>query len=187
MTSFRRPELEDLRDVVSFWRAAGPARWFRNDAAFDAQVRRRLGTPHEWAATGALDNYAGDATGALALLILLDQAPRNMFRGTPEAFATDAHARLIARMAIAAGLDKRVPRIMRGFFYLPFMHSEDLADQELCVRLYREAGDAGGLRWADLHRDIIARFGRFPHRNPILGRAAKPEEERFLEEGGFGG
>jgi uncharacterized protein (DUF924 family) len=175
----------DPRPVVGFWKAAGPGRWFRNDASFDALVRRRLGRLYARAAQGALDHWAGTPEGALALILLLDQAPRNMFRGTSRAFATDAKAREVARFALSRGDDRRVPKLLRSFFYLPFMHSEYLADQDLCVDLYRKAGDESGLHWADLHREIIRRFGRFPHRNPILGRDSKPEEDRYLAEGGF--
>ena len=110
-----------------------------------------------------------------------------MFRGTPRAFATDAKAREVARFALSHGDDRRVPKALRSFFYLPFEHSEDPSDQDLCVELHREAGDMDGLHWADLHRDIIRRFGRFPHRNPILGRDSTAEEERYLAEGGFAG
>ena len=125
--------------------------------------------------------------GALALLILLDQFPRNMFRGAARAFATDPLARAIAAGALLKGFDAQVPPEMRGFFYLPFMHSEDLADQERCVALYQAAGDADGLKWAQEHADIIRRFGRFPHRNAVLGRASTPEEQAFLDSGGFAG
>jgi uncharacterized protein (DUF924 family) len=178
--------LPGARDVVAFWRAAGPSRWFRADPTFDRMVVRRLGAAHEAAARGALDWLTGP-TGALGLVILLDQAPRNMFRGMARAFATDAAAREVTRAVLDAGWDARVPRAMRGFFYLPLEHSEDAADQELCCRLCAAMGDPEGLRWAELHRDIIARFGRFPHRNRALGRDTTPEEARYLEEGGFKG
>jgi uncharacterized protein (DUF924 family) len=123
----------------------------------------------------------------MALLILLDQAPRNMFRGTPRAFETDALARDVAWEGLRRGFDRRVIAPLRPLFYLPFMHSEDLEDQEFCVALYSERGTADGLAWAEVHRDIIERFGRFPHRNPILGRDMTDEEARFLAEGGFHG
>ena len=186
-THVRDPDRFDPRSVVSFWRAAGPGRWFGKSATFDAEVGRRLGTLHFWAAAGMLDHLAHTAEGALALLILLDQVPRNMFRGTARAFATDAHARDIARYAISRGLDQRVARKMRTFFYLPFMHSEDENDQELCLALYENMNDAYGAKWAQLHLDIIRQFGRFPHRNEALGRAASHAELQFLKEGGFSG
>jgi uncharacterized protein (DUF924 family) len=179
--------LNDPAAVVSFWRAAGPTRWFKADPAFDRQVRLRLLPAHEAAAAGTLDIWQRTATGALALCILLDQAPRNMFRGTPRAFATDAKARAVAHAAIANGMHRRIAPPMRAFFFLPFEHSESLEDQHRCVALFAEAGDADGLRWAEMHRDIIASFGRFPHRNRILDRETQPEEQRFLDEGGFVG
>jgi uncharacterized protein (DUF924 family) len=173
-------------DVVAFWRAAGPKKWFEKDAAFDDDIRRRFLALHEAAATGKLTAWEGSAEGALALLILLDQFPRNMFRGQACAFATDALARAIASRAILNGFDGAFPD-MRGFFYLPFEHSEDLADQERGLTLYKAAGDADGLKWAGVHANIIRRFGRFPHRNAVLGRVSTPEEEKFLDDGGFSG
>jgi uncharacterized protein (DUF924 family) len=173
-------------DVVAFWREAGPARWFRKDAAFDAEFRTRFMAAHEAARRGELDTWANDAQGALALLILLDQFPRNAFRGTPRMFESDARAREVARQAVQAGLDAQVEPDLRNFFYLPFMHSEQLADQDVGVALAAKLGGEA-LRYAKLHRDIIERFGRFPHRNPVLGRSTTPEEQRFLDGGGFGG
>jgi uncharacterized protein (DUF924 family) len=172
--------------VVDFWRAAGPQRWFRKDAAFDAQFRARFLAWHERAAAGELDDWSATAQGALALLILLDQFPRNAFRGSARMYATDAQARRIARLAIDRGLDEEVPTELRNFMYLPLMHSEDAADQELCVaRTAALGGEAQ--RYALHHRDIIRRFGRFPHRNEVLGRASSDEEQRFIAEGGFAG
>ncbi|NWG24843.1 MAG: DUF924 family protein [Pseudorhodoplanes sp.] len=179
--------LSTPQEIVAFWREAGPDKWFERDDGFDAAIRERFLETHEAAASGALAAWEGNAEGALALLILLDQFPRNMFRGTPRAFATDARARAIADRAIAQGFDTAVAPQMRSFFYLPFMHSEKLADQERCVALYRAAGDQDGLKYADEHADIIRRFGRFPHRNVILGRTSTPEEKAFLEGGGFSG
>jgi uncharacterized protein (DUF924 family) len=175
------------RDIVGFWRSAGAGRWYRQDSVFDAQVRRRLGRWYDLAATGDLAAMAETPEGAMALLILLDQAPRNMFRGTPRAFETDAQAREVAWEGVRRGFDSRVVPPLRPLFYLPFMHSEDLLDQDFCVALYRERGTPDGLAWAEVHREIIARFGRFPHRNPILGREMSDEEAGFLAEGGFRG
>ncbi len=174
-------------DIVSFWREAGPKRWFNKDAAFDDEISRRFLATHEAAAAGKLADWEKTAAGALALLILLDQFPRNMFRGDARAFASDPLARAIAAGAIVRGFDAQVPGEMRGFFYLPFQHSENLADQEHAVAFYKAIGDADGLKWAELHADIIRRFGRFPHRNPVLGRATTPEEQAFLDAGGFSG
>ena len=173
-------------DVIAFWRQAGPDRWFEKDQAFDDEIRRRFLKTHEAAAAGKLTAWESSAEGALALLILLDQFPRNMFRGEARAFTSDALARAVASRAILNGFDGAFPD-MRGFFYLPFTHSEDPADQDRCIALYKASGDADGLKWAELHADIIRRFGHFPHRNAILGRVSTPEERAFLDGGGFAG
>ncbi|MFG1419424.1 DUF924 family protein [Xanthobacter sp. V0B-10] len=177
--------------ILSWWRAAGRARWFGGEPAFDAEVRARLLPAYRTAAAGALDTWAGTPEGAAALLILLDQVPRNVFRGTPAAFATDGAALAQAESAVARGFDAapevNAPPSLRGFFYLPLMHAEDTACQARCVALYRAAGDADGLAYALVHQEAIARFGRFPHRNPILGRAMTVEEQAYLDAGGFSG
>lgn len=173
--------------VVSFWREAGPQRWFKKEAGFDDEIRQRFLGLHKDAAAGRLADWEKTAEGALALLILLDQFPRNMFRGEARAFATDSLARAIAAGALVRGFDAQAPNSMRGFFYLPFEHSENLADQERAVSFYKAVGDADGLKWAELHADIIRRFGRFPHRNTVLDRATTPDEQAFLDAGGFSG
>lgn len=172
--------------LVTFWQEAGPQRWFRPDAAFDAQLRDRFLPMHEAAAAGALEAREQTPEGALALVLLLDQFPRNAFRGTPRMYATDAQARRVADAALRKGFEEKVAPELRQFFTLPFMHSEELPDLERCVAL-NEALGGESLRYARHHRDIVARFGRFPHRNALLGRASTPEEERFLAEGGFRG
>jgi len=174
-------------DVVSFWKEAGPERWFNKNAAFDKEIRERFFDTYEAAAAGRLSDWEQSAQGALALLILLDQFPRNMFRGDARAFATDPLARAITAGAIIRGFDSQVPKELRSFFYLPFEHSEDLADQERCIALNKATGDADGLKWAEIHADIIRRFGRFPHRNAALGRTTTLEERAFLDGGGFAG
>ena len=174
-------------DVVSFWKEAGPERWFNKNAAFDKEIRERFFDTYEAAAAGRLSDWEQSAQGALALLILLDQFPRNMFRGDTRAFATDPLARAITAGAIIRGFDSQVPKELRSFFYLPFEHSEDLADQERCIALNKATGDADGLKWAEIHANIIRRFGRFPHRNAALGRTTTPEEQAFLDGGGFAG
>jgi len=174
-------------DVVSFWKEAGPERWFNKNAAFDKEIRERFFDTYEAAAAGRLSAWEQSAQGALALLILLDQFPRNMFRGDARAFATDPLARAITAGAIIRGFDSQVPKELRSFFYLPFEHSEDLADQERCIALNKATGDADGLKWAEIHANIIRRFGRFPHRNAALGRTTTPEEQAFLDGGGFAG
>jgi len=174
-------------EIVAFWREAGPKRWFEKDDAFDAEIRQRFLAAHEAAAAGKLTDWEQNAQGALALLILLDQFPRNMFRGDARAFDADPLARSIAAGALVRGFDAQVAPEMRGFFYLPFEHSELMADQERSVAFYTAAGDADGLKWAEQHADIIRRFGRFPHRNAVLGRITTPDEQAFLDGGGFAG
>jgi uncharacterized protein (DUF924 family) len=178
--------IETPAAIIAFWREAGADRWFKKDAAFDSEIKRRFLATHEAAAAGKLTNWESSADGALALLILLDQFPRNMFRGETRAFATDPLARAVASRAILNGFDGAFPDL-RGFFYLPFQHSENLADQERGVALYKAVGDADGLKWAEIHADIIRKFGRFPHRNAVLGRVTTPDEQKFLDDGGFAG
>lgn len=173
-------------DVVDFWREAGPSRWYRKDPAFDRAFRDRFLATHEAAARGELDAWVACPVGALALCILLDQFPRNAFRGGARMFATDAKAREIARAALGRRFDREVDGELRQFLVMPFMHSEDIADQELCVRLAKDL-PTDTLRYAVEHRDIIDRFGRFPHRNAALARVTTAEEQRFLDGGGFGG
>lgn len=174
-------------EIVAFWREAGPEKWFVKDEAFDAEIIRRFLPAHEAAASGALDSWEATPEGVYALLILLDQFPRNMFRGSARAFATDAAAVAVAERAIAHGFDETYQPPEKRFFYMPFMHSEGLADQERCIELCAAADDADGVKYAELHRDIIRDFGRFPHRNPVLGRDTTREEKAFLEAGGFAG
>jgi uncharacterized protein (DUF924 family) len=173
--------------VIAFWRDAGPERWFEKDTAFDEQIRERFLALHEAAAVGALRAWETNADGALALLLLLDQFPRNIFRGDARAFATDPLARAVAAGALVRGFDAQVAPDMRAFFYLPFEHSEDMTDQNRALMLYKAAGDADNLKWAELHADVIRRFGRFPHRNAMLGRVTTAEEQAFLDSGGFTG
>lgn len=172
--------------LVDFWREAGPKLWFAKDAAFDKRFRERFLPLYEAAAQGALTEWSTTAQGALALVLLLDQFPRNAFRGTPMMYASDAMARRIAHAAIEAEHDRVVEPQLSLFFYLPFGHSESLADQEQSVRLARRLGQPN-LAHAERHRDIIRRFGRFPHRNPILGRAMTEAEQRYLDDGGYAG
>jgi uncharacterized protein (DUF924 family) len=173
--------------IVSFWKAAGPDRWFNKDDAFDQELRDRFLVAHEAAAAGTLRDWETNVNGALALLLLLDQFPRNMFRNSARAFATDPQALALAKRALGRSFDARIEPELRTFFYLPFMHSENLVDQERCIALYRAAGDANGLKWAQLHADIIQRFGHYPHRNAVLGRETTAEEQAFLDGGGFSG
>jgi uncharacterized protein (DUF924 family) len=174
-------------DILAFWREAGRDGWYRHDAAFDAEVRRRFLATWQKAATGELSSWETSDDGALALTIVLDQFPRNMFRQDARTYASDGLAREVADRAIDRGADGRIDPALREFFYLPFMHSEHPADQQRCVALFRKAGDSENLRYAEDHADIIRRFGRFPHRNPVLGRPTTPEEQAFLDAGGFSG
>jgi uncharacterized protein (DUF924 family) len=174
-------------DVVFFWRDAGPERWFEADDAFDRTVRAKFLAVHEAAARGEFAAWEDDAEGALALVILFDQFPRNLFRGSARAFATDPLARAVASRAIARGFDHATDDIMRPLFYLPFMHSEALADQDRCVQLHEALGDTEAAKYAINHRDIIVKFGRFPHRNRILARDTTTAEQEFLDSGGFAG
>jgi uncharacterized protein (DUF924 family) len=178
-------------DIIGFWTAAGPKKWFAKSEAFDAAIRLKFEPTHHAAARGEYAAWADRAEGALALLILLDQFPRNLYRGDAHAFATDPLARSIAGRAIDAGFDQKVEAQLRPFFYLPFEHSEAISDQDRSVALFEAhdaaTGDVDSLKWAVLHRDIIRRIGRFPHRNAALGRTTSPEEQAFLDEGGFAG
>jgi uncharacterized protein (DUF924 family) len=174
-------------DILAFWRQAGPDRWYTRDDAFDADVKSRFLDLWQRASAGELSAWEERDDGALALVIVLDQFPRNMFRGDPQTYASYAAARDVASRAIDRGADTRVAEDLREFFYLPFMHSEHLTDQLRCVDLFRRAGGADNLKYAEDHAAIIARFGRFPHRNRILGRATTAEEQAFLDGGGFSG
>lgn len=173
--------------VTSFWRNAGAEAWFTKDPVFDEEFRCRFLDLHYAAARRELDAWSSYAEGSLALLILLDQFPRNCFRGTAHSFATDGLARHYAVRTIEEGLDRELTPQLRAFIYLPFEHSEDPQDQERSVAMFEVLGDLEYLRFAELHRDIIRRFGRFPHRNAVLGRIPTPEELHFLAEGGFAG
>lgn len=174
------------QELYEFWISAGPDRWFDESREFDDRFREAFGGVYEVAASRGLEFWLDQPLSALSLVILLDQFPRNAFRGTPRAYASDPLAREMAVIAIAKGHDLAFGLDLRGFFYMPFMHSEALADQDNSVELQRE------LAWdwrrpAARHREIIAAFGRFPHRNAILGRTSTPEEQQYLDNGGFKG
>ena len=184
-----------IDDILDFWFGRpgdadyGEKRdiWFEKNDEFDAAIRDRFTADYEAAKAGELDHMQRTARGALALIILLDQFPRNMFRGEPRAFATDAQAREVAGAAIASGFDQALTPVERTFMYLPFEHGENLADQARyawCVRACQPAGPARdtSVDYGRLHRVIIERFGRFPHRNAALGRASTADEIAFLDE-----
>jgi uncharacterized protein (DUF924 family) len=184
--------MTDVRDVtpaeiLAFWREAGHERWYKRNDGFDADLRGRFHELWRKAATGELSSWETTDEGALALLIVLDQFPRNMFRGDIRTYSSDALAREVATRAIARGADARIEPALLEFLYMPFMHSEHLADQMRCVELFRRTGNARNLGYAEHHAGIVRQFGRFPHRNRILGRATTPEEQAFLDKGGFSG
>lgn len=174
------------RTLLDFWRTAGAEKWFARDAAFDAAFDR-FRDAHFAAARRELENWMGDAEGALALTLLLDQFPRNCFRGSAHSYATDGLARHYAQRAIDAGFDLQMDAALRSFFYLPFEHSEAMADQDYAMELFGRIGDAELMKYAKLHRELIERFGRFPHRNAALGRESTQEEIDYLASGGFSG
>ncbi|MEQ8404550.1 MAG: DUF924 family protein [Oceanicaulis sp.] len=181
----------DPEGVLDFWfDEAGPERWFSVDPAFDAAMRRRFGPACH--ALRRLKSVAGhpwlvEPDSALALVILLDQAPRNVWRGSNAAFSLDPLAREAADAMLAAGFDWALPKRWRAFVYMPLMHSEDIEDQALCVALCEERlpGDESTQRHARAHLELIARFGRFAHRNAVLGRESSPAEIEFLKAGGY--
>lgn len=181
--------MDDPVSVLDFWLGeVGEAGWYRSSAELDALCRDRWMDLWQAAHDGGLDHWVEGTVGSLAFLILTDQLPRNMFRGTAQAFATDFRARGAAKLAVEAGWDLGAPEPERQFFYLPFEHAEDLADQETAIALIAERLPAspGNLLHAHAHAEVIRRFGRFPFRNTALGRVSTPEEEAFLAEGGYG-
>jgi uncharacterized protein (DUF924 family) len=173
--------------VVSFWEAAGEERWFTKDSGFDAALALRFGGALKLARLGAFDSWAETPQGALGLVILLDQVSRNIHRGSPLAFAGDARALRVAKTSVAHGFHQKMPAPEAMWFVMPFEHAEDLECQDRAVALFTSMGLLEMVHWADLHKDIIIRFGRFPHRNPILGRTSTPDEIAFLKSGGFAG
>lgn len=172
--------------VIAFWEDAGPDRWFAKDPDFDTAFRDAFLDLHATAAGRGCDEWCATPRGSLALALLLDQFPRNAFRGTAHMYATDPLARHFARGALAAGHDAAIAAPLRLFLYLPFAHSEAIEDQDLSVTLNATLGEPF-LTHARDHRDIIRRFGRFPHRNAMLARETTAAEKGFLEAGGFAG
>jgi len=182
-------DTSSIRDILDFWLLplADPGHgktrelWWKSTSALDAELAAKFGALLDKAAAGALDHWARSPDGALALILLCDQFSRNIHRKTARAFATDAKARSVARIALAHFYPAVFPLDVRLFFYMPFQHSEDLADQELCCTLFQALGNADNDKFAIDHRDIVAKFGRFPHRNEVLGRASTPEELDYLK------
>jgi uncharacterized protein (DUF924 family) len=179
------------KDVIAFWREAGETRWFTKDAAFDLAIREQFEPLHWQASRGELADWEKDAQGALALLLLTDQFPRNLYRDSAHAFASDAMALAIAERALAQGFDRLTEPLLRPFFYLPFEHHEDATSQARGLKLFEqhalESGDTNSLKYARIHADLIARFGRFPHRNLVMGRESTEEETAYIRQGGFAG
>lgn len=175
------------QDVLAFWRDAGEKRWWTRDDTFDAKIREKFLDLWNAATVGRCAHWEESADGALALVIVLDQFPRNMFRDDPRTYASDALARDVARRAVDKEMDTHLAEDLRGFLYMPFMHSEHLADHERCIVLFERTGNIENAKYAVHHADIIRRFGRFPHRNRLLGRTSTVEEQAFLDSGGFSG
>jgi uncharacterized protein (DUF924 family) len=174
------------QDVVDFWLGVGPDGWYNGGAALDTRIRDRYLGLWEAARRGACATWICQPDSCLALVVLLDQFPRNIFRDDPRAFATDARALAVAKSAVRRGHDKRIALPQRQFLYMPLMHSEMLPDQEKAVRLFLlNFGPGESLNHARAHRLVIRRFGRFPYRNMALGRESTPEEEAFLAAGGY--
>ena len=182
------------KDILNFWFETTDlsadlgkrAVWFRATPDFDVHLITQFANVHEQAASGALDHFRNSAEECLALIMSLDQFPRNIFRGTARAFATDAKARDLARHAIDQGYDRNFSRWPKTFCYLPFEHSEELADQERALVLYKNLDSEESVKSAIGHHDAIKRFGRFPHRNGVMGRQNTPEEEEYLSKPGSG-
>ncbi|MCP5076073.1 MAG: DUF924 domain-containing protein [Rhodobacteraceae bacterium] len=181
--------MEKAQRVLEFWiNEVGPPGWYQGSDALDQTIRDRFLLDWEMASRGELDSWKSYPDKSLALVILVDQFPRNMFRNDPRAFATDKRARCVASKALVAGFDKRTPEPQRQFYYLPLMHSECLTDQERCVRLIKTRmpdSDQGNLTHAKVHREIIRMFGRFPYRNEALGRKSTDAEKTFIDDGGY--
>jgi uncharacterized protein (DUF924 family) len=174
-------------DVTAFWELAGENRWFTKDAAFDGALKVRFGAALAQARNGAFDHWGETPEGALGLVILLDQVSRNIHRGSPLSFAADARALRMARRWIGQGFHQMLPAPRACWLIMPYEHAEDLDAQRRGVALFHTMGLHDQAYWAQVHLDIIARFGRFPHRNPVLGRVSTPEELAFLKAGGFAG
>lgn len=175
------PEPADIEAVLAFWfdERVRP-RWFDSTPELDEEIRRRFQSLWESAEQGGLDDWAAQPNGALALAIVLDQFPLNMFRGEPRSFATEQAAVRLARRAVREGLDQSLEPQRRVFLYMPLMHSEDPEDQDRSVHLFEASGLEQNARFARHHRELVRRFGRFPHRNAILGRQSTPEEIAYL-------
>ena len=173
-------------EILNFWLQAGPQIWFKKDDAFDQSVKEKFQTLPDQIVDGQYDHWQTHPNGMLASVLALDQFPRNIHRGTARAFAYDETARKFAKTAIDQQWDQQVSDEIKAFFYLPFMHSEDINDQHFCLNLYRKADDEQGVGYARRHLELIEKYGRFPHRNALLGRKSTLEEEDYLSTEGAG-
>lgn len=182
-----RPDDQSPEGILDFWLRLEDEKTFSADPDFDAEIKQRFSRIHEAGMAGKLTEWKQQPKSALALVILFDQFTRNIYRGTVRAFEADTAALDIAKEAIERGFDLEIPVQARKWFYMPYMHSENLADQERCLELCERSGLDNTAHWAGHHAEIIRRFGRFPHRNRILGRKTTAEEQAFLDEGGFTG
>jgi len=174
-------------EVFEFWLKSGPSAWWRKNSEFDSTIKERFGDLLGPAAARQLDTWRNNPQSCLALVLILDQFSRNLFRGSEKAFAQDNYALELARYGVEKGFDNNEPAAIYEFFYMPYMHSEKLEDQKICVDLFRAKGNEASLKAGIEHQDIITRFGRFPHRNLVLGRKTSPKEQAFLDSGGFSG
>ncbi|MFD0914962.1 DUF924 family protein [Pseudahrensia aquimaris] len=175
------------KDILDFWEQAGPKTWWTKNDIFDAEIKERFSETHKAASDGLLDHWDAEPKSALALILLLDQFTRNLNRNSPLAFSQDAKGLTLAKRMIERGDDEKLDFPLRQFAYLPLMHSEILADQNQCVAICQKLDLPKNLEAAVEHREIIEQFGRFPHRNSVLGRKTTPEEQAFLDNGGFRG
>ena len=173
--------------VIEYWKSIGPKGWFTSDAEVDRTIAERFGDLYAEAAARKLEGWRSAPDSALALVLLLDQFSRNMFRDDGRAFAHDPYAVEICEKALIDGFDRKADRELFHFFYMPFMHSESILDQRRCIALFYGIGSSESVKFARIHHDVIARFGRFPHRNPVVGRHTTHAEQSFLDGGGFGG
>lgn len=180
-----KTKLLDASDIIKFWQDAGPEKWFVNDQAFDAQIQALYSDAPEEALNGTYDEWLGIPEKSLALILILDQFPRNLYRNNAKAYSYDEAAKQKASNIIAKGFDQSFALPLKRFFYLPYMHSEKLEDQLYCIELCEKANDPDGVKFGQIHLDVIEKFNRFPHRNEVLGRDSTTEELEFLKQGGF--
>ena len=181
------PQSEEIDPsaIIHFWQQAGPEKWFVSDPEFDQEIKARFSHLPDQALAGQYDHWSEQASECLGLVLILDQFPRNIFRGSPEAFAYDDKAKQVATKIIDQGFDQTYQLPLKRFLYLPFMHSEKLKDQLYSIELCEKANDPDGVKFGQIHLDVIKKFNRFPHRNKVLGRQSTAEEIQFLEQGGF--